>query len=261
MEGLPGPRKGLIGPWSHAWPYKVTPGPAIGFLQDTLRWWDHWLKGIDTGHHGRAHAARLDGGLRGAGAGDRRASRPLGGRARVAVAARSSARTWSLNDGTIDDAAGAETRVDFRGLQLTGIDAGAWCTEGAPGDWPTDQRAEDGRSLTWDSAPLGDRLEILGFPEVTLDAGRRQAHGAHLRAPQRRGPRRHVQARHAPGAQPHPPRRPRVPRGARARRALSPSPSSSTAIAHAFARRSPAARRRLDRLLAVGLAVARGRSR
>ena len=25
------------------------PGPAIGFLQEALRWWDHWLKGIDTG--------------------------------------------------------------------------------------------------------------------------------------------------------------------------------------------------------------------
>jgi hypothetical protein len=76
--------------------------------------------------------------------------------------------TWSLNDGTIDDAPASETRIDFRGLQLTGIDAGAWCMEGAPGDWPTDQRAEDGRSITWDSAPLAERIEILGFPEVTL---------------------------------------------------------------------------------------------
>ena len=76
--------------------------------------------------------------------------------------------TWSLNAGTLDGEPQSETRIDFRGLQLTGVDAGAWCYEGAPGDWPTDQRAEDGRSLTWDSAPLGDRLEILGYPEVTL---------------------------------------------------------------------------------------------
>ena len=25
------------------------PGPAIGFLQELLRWWDFWLKGRDTG--------------------------------------------------------------------------------------------------------------------------------------------------------------------------------------------------------------------
>ena len=49
LEGLPGPRKGLIGPWPHAFPHYVTPGPAIGFLQEALRWWDHWLKGVDTG--------------------------------------------------------------------------------------------------------------------------------------------------------------------------------------------------------------------
>jgi putative CocE/NonD family hydrolase len=49
VAGLPGPRKGLIGPWSHAFPQDGEPGPAIGFLQECLRWFDQWLKGIDTG--------------------------------------------------------------------------------------------------------------------------------------------------------------------------------------------------------------------
>ncbi len=49
LAGLPGPRKGLIGPWSHAFPNDAVPGPEIGFLEESLRWWDHWLKGIDTG--------------------------------------------------------------------------------------------------------------------------------------------------------------------------------------------------------------------
>ena len=48
-SGLKVPRKGLIGPWAHAYPHFALPGPQIGFLQDMLRWWDHWLKGIDTG--------------------------------------------------------------------------------------------------------------------------------------------------------------------------------------------------------------------
>lgn len=43
------PRKGLIGPWAHNFPEHGIPGPAIGFLQECLRWWDYWLKGIDTG--------------------------------------------------------------------------------------------------------------------------------------------------------------------------------------------------------------------
>src|SRR6185295_6538051 len=41
--------KGLLGPWSHSFPDEVEPGPAIGFLQECLRWWDRWLKGEDTG--------------------------------------------------------------------------------------------------------------------------------------------------------------------------------------------------------------------
>ena len=49
LEGLPGPRKGLIGPWSHAWPQAGPPGPTIGFLQEMLRWFDHWLGGVETG--------------------------------------------------------------------------------------------------------------------------------------------------------------------------------------------------------------------
>jgi putative CocE/NonD family hydrolase len=49
LAGLTVPRKGLIGPWAHRYPHFATPGPQIGFLQECLRWWDHWLKGIDTG--------------------------------------------------------------------------------------------------------------------------------------------------------------------------------------------------------------------
>ena len=49
LNGLQAPRKGLIGPWAHVYPHDGVPGPAIGFLQETLRWWDYWLKGIDTG--------------------------------------------------------------------------------------------------------------------------------------------------------------------------------------------------------------------
>ena len=48
------------------------------------------------------------------------------------------------------------------------MDAGAWCAEGTPGDWPLDQRADDGRSLCFTSAPLTAPLEILGSPEVAL---------------------------------------------------------------------------------------------
>src|SRR5262249_57839692 len=42
LERLRVPRKGLIGPWAHAYPHFARPGPQIGFLQEMLRWWDYW---------------------------------------------------------------------------------------------------------------------------------------------------------------------------------------------------------------------------
>ncbi|GAE29634.1 CocE/NonD family hydrolase [Halalkalibacter hemicellulosilyticus] len=49
LEHLPKESKGLIGPWAHEYPEVATPEPAIGFLQECLRWWDQWLKNEDTG--------------------------------------------------------------------------------------------------------------------------------------------------------------------------------------------------------------------
>jgi hypothetical protein len=167
VEGLPGPAKGLVGPWAHCWPHDALPGPAIGYLQEALRWWDHWLKGIDTGIMDEpALRVWME---------DFVAPGPVvaehPGRW-VAEEEWPSPRivpdVWVLNAGTIDRDGHPETTVTHRGLVTTGIDAGAWCSEGTPGDWPADQRAEDGRSVAWTSAPLAERLEVLGFPEVTL---------------------------------------------------------------------------------------------
>ena len=52
--------------------------------------------------------------------------------------------------------------------QTVGLDAGAWCAYGNPADLPPDQRREDALSLSLDSAPLEDRIEIFGAPAVAL---------------------------------------------------------------------------------------------
>ena len=48
LAALDVPRKGLIGPWSHKYPHLGQPGPAVGFLQELVRWWDHWLRDVDN---------------------------------------------------------------------------------------------------------------------------------------------------------------------------------------------------------------------
>ena len=34
------PKKAMIGQWGHRFPHQATPGPAVGFLQEAVRWWD-----------------------------------------------------------------------------------------------------------------------------------------------------------------------------------------------------------------------------
>ena len=63
------------------------------------------------------------------------------------------------------------------GTLAHGQDSGNWCPMGVIGDYPPDQRAEDGRSVTFTSQPLEESLDILGFPEVSmrLSANRERA--------------------------------------------------------------------------------------
>lgn len=167
LEGLPGPRKGLIGPWSHEYPEVATPGPAIGFLQECLRWWDYWLKGVDTGI--------MDEPMLRVWLQDSVEPSPYyrerPGRWVTEPAWPSpnlEPQTYWLNSGTLDQAPAAETELRYLGSLFAGADAGVWCPYGDPADLPPDQRAEDGLALSFESGPLQEPVEILGFPEVTL---------------------------------------------------------------------------------------------
>ena len=47
--GGPAPIKVEIGPWVHAWPDNGTPGPTYEWRERAARWWDHWLRDLDSG--------------------------------------------------------------------------------------------------------------------------------------------------------------------------------------------------------------------
>ncbi len=168
LAGLKSPRKGLIGPWAHLYPHDGVPGPAIGFLQEALRWWDHWLKGADTGIMAEPmlrvwmqesvpprpfHKQRPG----------RWVAETEWPSPRIAFK-----RYW-INQGLLASAATIKTQLDFRSPQTTGLCAGEWCGFGAPGEAPPDQRGDDGCSLTFDSEPFQERMEILGAPVATLE--------------------------------------------------------------------------------------------
>ncbi len=168
MAGLSAPRKALIGPWSHAFPHEGLPGPGIGFFQEALRWWDYWLKGIDTGIMDepmiRAWLAEY--------------IPPAPSHLEVPgrwvaeeqwPSPRIQLRHWYLNPLLLDEAPGPETPVTCASPQTTGLGAGDWYGFGAEGESPTDQREDDSKSLTFDSEVLAETVEILGAPVVELE--------------------------------------------------------------------------------------------
>lgn len=168
LERLQGPRKGLIGPWAHAYPHNGVPGPAFGFLQEAVRWWDHWLKGRPTGV--------TDEPVLRAWMQESSIPKPLHQeRAGRWVAesewpsARIGVRRWNLTGrATLESTRGDGVAFEVCSPQTTGLAGGDWCGFGSEGEAPLDQRPDDGRSLVFDMAPLDERLEILGAPFVEL---------------------------------------------------------------------------------------------
>ncbi|MGH6898649.1 MAG: CocE/NonD family hydrolase [Geminicoccaceae bacterium] len=168
MRGLSCPKKGLIGPWAHVFPHNGVPGPAIGFLQEAVRWWDHWLKGLDTGIMDEPRLRLwMQESVDPQPYHEERPGRWVAERSWPSP--RLEKRRYYLNPGRLDAAAARHVFLAFSSPQTTGLRAGEWCAFGAEGEMPLDQRPDDGRSLTFDTEPLVARTEILGAPVVELD--------------------------------------------------------------------------------------------
>src|SRR5699024_7102 len=135
-------------------------GPAIGFLQETLRWWDQWLKDVDTGVLAEPDLrAWITASERPATYIEERSGRWAG----VDWPARSGAHTLSRPLAAGDDT--AEVIVDSP--WNTGQDAGRYFPFGNTADLPPDQRAEDGRSVCIDF-PVDSPTDLLGRVQVRL---------------------------------------------------------------------------------------------
>ena len=167
LEGLSVPRRGLIGPWAHVYPQDGAPGPAIGFLQEALRWWDHWLKDLDRGVMGepmlRAFIEEWSP------PGDRNLTPGrFVGEARW-PSPRITRRAFYLDGEGLSEAPKPGEAATIRSPCWTGLAVGEWMGTGVMGQGPIDQRHDDGFSLVFDGEPLTSRLEILGAPGIEVE--------------------------------------------------------------------------------------------
>jgi putative CocE/NonD family hydrolase len=165
------PCKGLIGPWSHKYPHLGEPGPAIGYLQEVVRWWDHWLKGADNGAmDGPMLRAWMQDSVPPSTSYEDRPGRWVGEPAWPSEHVRDTAYALRSRHLTAEDEApddgGSQT---LKSPLSVGQFAGKWASYNAPPDLPYDQREEDGGSLVYETEPLPERMEILGAPRVELE--------------------------------------------------------------------------------------------
>jgi uncharacterized protein len=172
LAALDVPRKGLVGPWSHKYPHLGQPGPAVGFLQELVRWWDRWLCDADNGVMDEPMLRIwMQESVPPSTAYEERPGRWVGEASWPSPQVHGVAHP--LGDHRVlaphDRPAEVPERLTVSSPLSVGQFAGKWCSYNAPPDLPYDQREEDGGSLVFDGAVLSERLEILGVPVVELE--------------------------------------------------------------------------------------------
>jgi putative CocE/NonD family hydrolase len=168
LAGLTVPRRGLVGPWAHSYPHDVAVEPAIGWLQEVLRWCDHWLKGRDTDIMAEPlFRVWMQESLPPRTCYLARPGRWVGEDSWPSP--RIDRQIHYLNrGGELRRLAGPAATAAICSPLWVGLAAGEVGRYGKEAEWPTDQREDDGGSLVFVSEPLAERVEILGAPLVRL---------------------------------------------------------------------------------------------
>jgi hypothetical protein len=164
LENVKAPVKAMIGPWDHGFPHNTYTAPLIEWRHEAVRWFDHWLKGIDTGIMDEPSFAVYV----------RNWHRPGPGVDKVPG-------HWRWEEGWPIERCEWQTFYagPDHGLSLTpaaqathslpykpsvGLEGGEWWGSITP-----DQQGMDDHCLVYDSQPLRSPMEILGFPRAILN--------------------------------------------------------------------------------------------
>ncbi|MDE2218837.1 MAG: CocE/NonD family hydrolase [Gammaproteobacteria bacterium] len=162
LEQVRAPVHALVGPWNHDYPNSSIYGPRIEWRDQAVRWFDHWLKGVDNGveddprvvfyqqhsHRPGAQAQEIPGEWRA------ETWPPLGLRL----------VTWFLGDRhALATMPLAPATNALRYVPSGGAEAGFWW-----GELLGDQRPSDTYALVYESPVLTEPVAMMGQPRVRL---------------------------------------------------------------------------------------------
>lgn len=165
MQGLKVPKKAIIGPWAHVYPHDGAPLPAIGFLQEALKWWDKWLKNeendvlkapmiqayIENSMKPSANIKSVNGRFVG-----------IDNFEKNIKYKNYCLNPYKLTQNKSNDIVKINTPLNH------GLLSGEWMGAGVLGESPCDQRLDDGMAVIFESDILENDLDVLGFPLLSV---------------------------------------------------------------------------------------------
>jgi putative CocE/NonD family hydrolase len=168
LKNLKVPTKCLMGPWAHRYPHVGLPGPQIGYLEESLRWWDKWLKGKETGIMDEPlFRAYLMSSVRPKSWHAHRPGRWVA--EDIWPKASEGGTTMYLTKPGMTEAPAEEVPIILSSPESAGALCGMWTNHGLTPDHPPDQREDDAKSITFDTEPLKKDIEILGWPVLDIE--------------------------------------------------------------------------------------------
>jgi hypothetical protein len=166
LENVEVPTKAMIGPWDHDFPHNAALQPQVEWRAEAVRWFDQWMKDIDTGileepdfavyirdyHPPDDSLERIPGFWRW------EDGWPI---------KRIEAQTWYAQaNHKLSSIPGINDMHTLENIPSIGLEGGGptmWW-----GSIPPDQRPMDKNSLVYDSEVLVESIEILGRPIAKL---------------------------------------------------------------------------------------------
>jgi len=160
--------KAINGPWIHKYPHFAWPKPRMDFLGEAIRWWDHWLKGIDNNVENLPdYRAYISENIRPQLRREHEPGRWVAEDKLPSPEIKERLFFPSAHNQLLDIAGSEQAEILCSPLDC-GTASGEIFTLKPESELPGDQRIDDSGSLVFDTDRLPQAVEILGRPKIHL---------------------------------------------------------------------------------------------